>query len=233
MSFSKELRQEADSIFEGIFSHPFVRGIAAGEVPKESLIHYVKQDYEYLNAFMKVYGVAISKCTSREDMAMFNEQISFVLNSEIHPHHNFCEVAGVDYKDLHGYPLTPTADHYINHMLTVAYQGTLGEMLAVLLPCPWTYWEIGEKIIKDVHPTESHPFYEWISFYNDEACASTTLQFCERLDRWAEQSGTREKQQMRNAFLKSCQLEHAFWEMAYTEENWRAEGRHQMEGQLK
>ena len=61
MSFSKQLRQEADSIFEAIFAHPFVRGIASGDLQAEQLIHYVKQDFEYLNSFMQMYGTAISK----------------------------------------------------------------------------------------------------------------------------------------------------------------------------
>jgi thiaminase/transcriptional activator TenA len=223
MRFSEQLRQEADPIFEAIFSHSFVQGIAKGEVPKEALIHYVKQDYEYLNAFMKVYGIAISKAESREDMAMYNEQISFVLHSEVHPHLNFCEVAGVNYEDLQGESLAPTADHYISHMLSVAYRGTPGEILAVLLPCPWTYWEIGKKITDDVQPNESHPFYEWIRFYNDDVCASVTKQFCNRLDRWALTAGEHEKQKMKEAFLTSCRLEYAFWDMAYTEEKWQPE----------
>lgn len=223
MKFSEQLRQEAEPIFEAIFSHPFVRGIGEGDVPKEVLIHYVKQDYEYLNAFMKVYGLAVSKCDNREDMAMFNEQISFVLNSEIHPHHNFCEVAGVEYEDLQGEPLAPTAHHYITHMLTVAHQGSLGEILAALLPCPWTYREIGEKIMKDVQPDRAHPFYEWISFYSDEKCALITKSFCERLDHWAEEASEREKQKMKDAFLKSCRLEYSFWEMAYTQQQWQGD----------
>ena len=79
MSFSAELRREADPIFNAIFEHPFVLGIANGRFKKEQLIHYVKQDYEYLNAFIQIYGIAISKCQNRKDMEMFNKQISFML----------------------------------------------------------------------------------------------------------------------------------------------------------
>jgi thiaminase (transcriptional activator TenA) len=219
MTFSAELRKAADPIFQAIFEHPFVQGIANGDLKKEQLIHYVKQDFEYLNSFIRIYGIAISKCENREEMEMFNKQISFILNSEIHPHNNFCQAAGVKYEELQGFPLSPSAQHYIRHMLTVAYEGTLGEILAVLLPCPWTYWEIGRKLLLEVQPNPSHPFYEWICFYG-ERTDSITTKFCDRLDEWAKEANDKEKEKMKDHFLKSCQLEYMFWDMAYKLEEW-------------
>jgi thiaminase/transcriptional activator TenA len=220
MSFSAHLRQEADLIFEAIFQHPFVQGIANGDLKKEALIHYVKQDFEYLNAFARIYGIAISKCQTRKDMQLFGEQISFIFEGEAHPHNNFCRVAGVTYEELQGFPLAPTASHYVKHMLTVAHEGTLGEILAVLLPCPWTYWEIGKKLMKEVDPTPDHPFYDWITFYGKESMASLTEKFCKRLDEWALTAPEHEKKKMKDHFISSCQLEYMFWDMAYTVQEW-------------
>lgn len=219
MSFSVELRKEADPIFNAIFEHPFVQGIAKGDLKKEQLIHYVKQDFEYLNAFIRIYGMAISKCKDRKDMEMFNKQISFILNSETHPHHNFCQVADVKYEELQGYPLSPTAHQYIRHMLTVAHEGTLGEIIAVLLPCPWTYWEIGKRLLTEVNPDRSHPFYEWIHFYGNRTDSITT-KFCARLDELVKEATNIEKEKMEEHFLLSCQLEYMFWDMAYKLEDW-------------
>jgi len=219
MGFSAELRKEANPIFDAIFQHPFVRGIASGNLRKEQLIHYVKQDFEYLNSFIRIYGMAVAKCENREDMEMFNQQISFILNSETHPHNNFCQVAGVRYEELQGFPLSPSALHYIRHMLTVAHEGTLGEVLAVLLPCPWTYWEIGKRLLNEVKPDHSHPFYEWIHFYGNRTDSITT-KFCTRINEWAKEATEKEKARMKEHFLISCQLEYMFWDMAYKLEEW-------------
>lgn len=224
MSFSQQLRQEADPIFEAIFAHSFVQGIARGDLGKDQLIHYVKQDFEYLNAYIRVYGLGISKCTNRDEIVMFHEKIGFILNSEIHPHHNFCRVAGVTYEELQGYPLAPTSQHYIRHMVSVAAQGTLGEIYAVLLPCPWTYMEAAERIIRDVNPQEDHPFYEWIMFYGNQSIKPRMQALCARLDLWAETASEQEKRRMREHFLISCQLEYKFFDMAYTLENWPVPG---------
>lgn len=219
MSFTQELRRQADGIFQAIFQHPFVRGIASGSLQKEQLMHYVKQDFEYLNAYMRIYGIAISKCTDREEIAMFNEQIAFILHSETHPHQNFCAVAGVSYEEMQGFPLAPSAHHYIRHMLTVAHEGSLGEIIAVLLPCPWTYLEIGRKLVEEVKPTPEHPFYDWMQFYGNRS-SGITEKFSLLLDRWAEEATEAERRRMIGHFLQSCQLEYLFWDMAYKLEEW-------------
>ncbi len=219
MSFTQTLRQEAGGIFQAIFDHPFVKGIAEGNLEREQLIHYVKQDFEYLNAYMRIYGIAISKSTSREEIAAFNEQISFILHSEVHPHQNFCAVAGVTYEELQGYPLAPSAHHYIRHMLTVAHEGSLGEIMAVLLPCPWTYLEIGRRLLNEVKPDASHPFFDWISFYGNRG-EDATAKFRDRVDAWAERATAAERERMREHFMLSCQLEYLFWDMAYKQEEW-------------
>ncbi|MGM1050591.1 MAG: thiaminase II [Bacillota bacterium] len=219
MSFTQELRQKADGIFQAIYEHPFVRGIADGNLSKEQLIHYIKQDYEYLNAYMRIYGIAISKCRTRDEIADFNEQISFILHSEVHPYQNFCAVAGVTYEEMQGYPLAPSAHHYIHHMLTVAHEGSLGEIMAVLLPCPWTYLEIGRKLLDEVQPDESHPFYEWIYFYGNRA-EDAAANFRSRVDAWAQEATPAERERMAEHFMLSCKLEYMFWDMAYRQEEW-------------
>src|SRR5690625_5722186 len=92
---------------------------------KKELKHYIKADFGYLTAFMKLYGIALSKSAAREEIGFFNEKINFVLNSESHPHHNFCDHIGVGYDELQGYPLPPTADHYVKHMMYHAHTGSL------------------------------------------------------------------------------------------------------------
>jgi thiaminase/transcriptional activator TenA len=219
MSFSQELRKEADYIFEAIYQHPFVKGIAEGHLEKEQLIHYVKQDFEYLNAMIRTYALGIVKCSRREDMELFSTSIDFILNSEIHPHHNFCRVAGVKYEDLQGYALAPTARNYTRHMLNTAHEGSLGEIIAVVLPCPWVYLDIAARMLREYQPEESHPFYEWISFYGSQTEPRMNL-YLKKLDEIAESASEEEKARMKEHFIYSCQLEYMFFDMAYKIEEW-------------
>lgn len=221
MTFTEQLRKENDDLFEAIFKHPFVQGIGKGEVPREALIHYVKADYGYLTAFMHLYGIAISKAPSREEIAFYNKQIDFVLNSEAHPHNNFCDVIGISYDELQGYPLPPTADHFVKHMFYHAHTGTLAQLVAALLPCPWTYFEIGKELVKQYNPSKDHPFYEWITFYADPSVVE--LEMRAQLDKMVENADEDEINRVKEAFRRSCQHELGFWEMAYTGQEWPLE----------
>lgn len=223
MTFSEQLREKAAPVFEAIFQHPFVQGIGKGEVCSKALIHYVKADFEYLNAFVKAYGMAISRCTSREEMAFFSENIAFVFQSETLPHRNFCRVAGVDYESLQGHPLPPSAHHYVSHLKLTAREGSLGEIMAALLPCPWTYAEIGSRLMVEKQPDNTHPFYDWISFYSQPSMKELTDRLKTKLDACAAVAGIREKARMEAAFITSCHLEWRFWDMAYRQENWPLE----------
>ncbi|NIK11538.1 thiaminase II [Alkalibacillus almallahensis] len=220
MTFTEELRRENDDIFQAIFDHPFVRGLGEGELPDEAVAHYVKADYEYLNTFMQLYGTAVSQSKKREDIAFFQAQIAFVLGDEIHPHRNLCNYIGVPYEELQGFPLPPTADHYRTHMKSVATEGLLGKTIAAMLPCPWTYQEIGQELKKEFSPEPDHPFYEWIEFYADDSITYTTDYLLKRLNEEAEAASSEDRKLMKDAFRKSCQLEYAFWEMSYTLEGW-------------
>lgn len=220
MSFSELLRKESDHLYEAIYQHPFVQGIAHGNLSKSQLIHYVKQDFTYLTTFTRVYGIAIGKCTEREDIAFFHKQIEFVLNSETHPHHNFCRVAGVTYESLQGSVNSPTAVNYMQHMLTAAQFGTIGELIATVLPCPWVYLDIGQRIMRELQPEKDHPFYEWIAFYDGETVETLTKQFCAWLDRLAAEASPTERESMKQLFIRSCQFEYMFFDMAYRLEEW-------------
>nr|MDF9460291.1 thiaminase II [Bacillus pumilus] len=220
MTFSAQLRKETEPLFEAIYKHPFVRGLAKQESWKRnrSFITSNKMQNTYMH-LLKFMRLALSRCTDKEDIAFFHQQIAFVLDSETHPHQNLCRVAGVSYDELQGASLAPSAHHYIHHMPQVAQEGTLGEIIAVLLPCPWTYWEIGKRMLSDVRPDPSHPFYEWITFYGG-LTDSITVELCKRLDQLAEGASEKEKEKMKQHFILSCQLEYKFWEMAFTVEEW-------------
>jgi thiaminase/transcriptional activator TenA len=217
VSFSHDLRQQAAPIFDAILHHPFVRGIATATLTREQLAHYVQQDFQYLTVFCQIYGLAIAKATSREDMALFHQRMGYVLHSETHPHHNFAEVAGYQLDELTHGTLLPTSRNYTRHMLHVAYSGSLGEILAALLPCPWTYWEIGVQLKEEVTGEPAHPFQPWIDFY---AGSETTQQLVQRLDQWAAGAHADERARMADHFLTSCRMEYLFWEMAYNLEAW-------------
>lgn len=214
MSITAEWRERADAWFEQNYKHPFVEGIRKGQLPKESLIHYVTQDRMYLQVYMKLCGLGIFQSEEREDIDFFDQIIHIIQDEESHPHRNLCEVAGVTPESITPAPLAEAAQQYIQHMIQAGQKG-FAHLLAAMLPCPWVYQEIGRRMLKEEHVNEEHPFYPWISFYGRTSTFDTTAYIRQRLDQLVPRMGKSEQEELYRIFVQSCQHEVAFWDMAY------------------
>ncbi len=115
---------------------------------------------------------------------------------------------------------SPTNTAYINHLLKIAYSGTLGENVAALLPCMWTYMEIGE-ILRGMGGYRGHPYYEdWCTAYDSSEYASLVEMYIDLVDEIGAVSGKYLKDKMRAHFNQSMKYEYMFWDMAYEMEEW-------------
>lgn len=218
--FSAELRRRCDGLFERFYAHPFLRGLADGTATRESVLHYVGQDNQYLTAFIRCYGLGLAKSPDREWMTWFRDNVTFLLDDETHPHHVLCQAFDVDYAAVQADRMAPTAQAYINHM-TVSGYDSLGVLMAALLPCPWTYIWAAQRQQAEAPVAQGNPFRGWWEFYAGAECGELLVQFVARVDALAEQAGAAERARMASAFEVSCEYEIAFWEMAHTQQRWQ------------
>lgn len=218
MGFAAEQRERCDHLFQAFYEHPYLRSLADGTASRESVLHYVGQDNQYLTAFIRGYGQGIAMSPDREWATWFRDQVTFLLEDETHPHHVMCEAFGVRYEDVQTDRMAPTAQGYINHMM-LAGQDSLGVLMAALLPCPWTYIWAAQRQLAEAPVAKDNPFRGWWEFY--AGAGELLKEFIDRLDRLAEQAGPTERSRMARAFEDSCHYEIRFWQMAWTQETWR------------
>lgn len=221
MSFTEELRRRNDDLFVAFWEHPFLRGLHDGTVPRESVIHYMGQDHQYLSAFIRCYGLGISRSPDRTWMAWFADHIRFLLEDEQHPHRVMCQAVGISYDSVRQQELAPSAQAYVDHMEVSAHD-TLGVLLAALLPCPWTYIWAGTRAMNEDPPVPDNPFHGWWAFYGSDELQGRLSDFCARVDFLADHAGPAERERMARAFALGCHYEVRFWQMALSLEEWRA-----------
>jgi thiaminase/transcriptional activator TenA len=217
-AFTEELREKAELIWKANLQHPFVTGIANGEISLECFKYYVLQDSYYLSHFARVQALGASR---GEDLYTTSRLAAHALGTseaELALHEKFIKQLEVTDEELANFIPAPTAYNYTSHLYRVAESGSLGEIIAAILPCYWIYHEIGEKY-KDATPDEPI-FQEWIGTYGDEWFAELVHEQIKRLDELAENASVTERNKMTNHFLLSCQYEYLFWEMAYKMEHW-------------
>jgi thiaminase (transcriptional activator TenA) len=216
MKFTDSLRRKADELWQQSFQHPFVIELANGTLPTEKFAHYVLNDSYYLTVFAKVQSLGAAKTNDLHTIGRMAFHAESTINAEQALHETFFKILGIT-RDPDFLP-SPTAYRYTTHLLSVAAQGTLGEVIAAILPCYWLYYEIG---IQNQDATPNHPIYDkWIATYGDEWFEKLVKEQISRLDELADKADEQEKQRMERHFLISSEYELAFWEMAYRLEKW-------------
>jgi thiaminase/transcriptional activator TenA len=218
LRFSDALRREADPLWQASFEHPFVTGIADGSLPLASFRYYVLQDNYFIWCFSRLKGLAAAKAPDFITAKRYAVQIQATYRRECLVHEEFLRQLGVGETEKRATPPAPTTYAYTSHLLRVGYEGSLGEIIAALLPCHWLYYEIAQRF-HQAQPTVSI-YRQWIDSYSTDWVAEVVRDNVERLNALAEQAGPEERERMRRHFLTSSRYEWMFWEMSYRQEQW-------------
>jgi thiaminase/transcriptional activator TenA len=216
--FHEYLREKARPIWEAIFAHPFVRELGAGTLSRERFLFFVRQDYLYLQDFARALCLGGAKADSLETLDMFADHVATVVRVERHLHGNFARKLNLAPEELAQTARAPVTQAYTRHLLAVAQGGTLGETVAVVLPCYWIYWEVGKRLSPSL---PSDPLYaEWIQAYSAEGFGAHVEQQLRLVDRLGKDASAGEKERMQEHFGQSSRYEYLFWEQAYRQEKW-------------
>ncbi|MBE4906802.1 thiaminase II [Bacillus luteolus] len=221
MTFSQEIRKEANSIWEASFDHPFVTGIADGTLSLESFRYYVLQDAYYLSHFARIQALGAAKAEDLHTTNRLAIHAQGTYEAELSLHENFSKRLGITEEERQNFVAAPTAYAYTSHLYRAAYSGHLGDIIAALLPCYWLYYEIGERLQGS---TPAEPIYqEWIEAYGGDWFRELVEEQINRLDELAEKVTEEDRKRMKEHFMISSQYEYSFWEMAYRLEKWPVE----------
>lgn len=221
MKFSQILYKKVSDIWRKTHQHPFVTGMGTGELPKESFIRYMKQDFVYLLDYAKMFAYGAIKARNIETMAKFSKLLNETLNGEMDLHRQYARKFGITNEQLEETKPTPINLAYTRYMLTVAENGSLLELVSALLPCMWSYWEIGKMLAEKYPESMEHPLYgEWIKMYSSEEFGALATWLIDLLDVLAEQLPDRELDVIAEHFLTTSRFEYMFWDMVYRGDDW-------------
>lgn len=224
MGFSDSLREGASATWERIFSHPFVAGIGDGTLPVDKFRFYVRQDYVFLVEYARALSLGVVKASTLERMTLFSDLAQATLHDEMSLHRAYADSFGLTPRDLEDTTPAPTTYAYTRHILHAGLAGSEGELLAALLPCMWTYPEIGRRLAPNLPAVrEREPLYaKWIEAYAEPEFADLAARIRAQLDACAADAGAAERERVRRNFDLSSKYELLFWEMGLTAEQWPA-----------
>lgn len=219
MSFSQHLRAVADDIWEAQHAHPFVTGIGDGTLDLEKFAHWLRQDYLYLIDYARLFGAGMLKAPNLELMNTMAQMGHEILHTEMDLHRSYVAEFGITTDQLEAETKAPTCQGYTDFLLRTATVGDFPELMGALLPCIWGYGEVGERLSARGLP-EDDRLRRWIEMYASEEflqlsewCRSATDEVCDGLPADA-------VRRVEEAFVTSSRYELAFWQMAWSGEEW-------------
>jgi thiaminase (transcriptional activator TenA) len=181
-------------------AHPFVRGIASGELPRARFVAYVEQDAWFLTAFARAYALAIAKAPDLRTMTTLRGLLDGALE-ELDLHRGYAQRWGAD---LDPEP-SPATLAYTDSLLRVAWSEPLPNILAAMTPCMRLYADLGQHLLPEAAPDS--PYREWCETYADPGFEELA-QSLERLLDQVDDGSTAIAAHYHQAML----LEHAFFD---------------------
>ncbi|MBO9128842.1 thiaminase II [Bacillus sp. 165] len=228
MKFCEELFEKVQPIWERSHNHPFVVGIGKGTLEVDKFRFYIVQDYLYLLDYAKVYAIGVVKAYDLKVMSKFAMLLDSILNGEMNLHRRYAKRLGITIEELEGAKPSAINLAYTNYMMSVSQHGTLAELIASLLPCMWSYWEIGKRL-NEKPGANTHEFYgEWIWGYSSKEYGQLCVWLIDLLNALAEGKSKNELARLEEIFLNMSRFEYLFWDMAYRKEMWDFEREYTM-----
>jgi thiaminase/transcriptional activator TenA len=221
-SFSKQLREKTDPLWAAIFQHPFVQGIGDGSLARDRYVFFLKQDYIYLIEFSRVFALASAKAQSLLDMGYFAALLHATLNTEMELHRKTCGEFGISASELEKTEPALITLAYTNLLVKTCYEGTLPDILAVLLPCAAGYVEIGQHLKAKGLPTDPH-YRNWIETYSSLEFAEFAEWLKSRLDKQTDGGTAEQQEHWYRLYLASSRFEYLFFDMSWKKEIWPGE----------
>ncbi len=158
-SRSDSLWQQNRVLAEAALAHPFVRGIASGELPRARFGYYLGQDAAFLDAFCRAYALALAKSPDQDGLIAFRELLDASAD-ELRLHRGYAARWGVD---LHPVP-DPATSAYTNFLLAVAALEPVGHIAAAMTPCMRLYAYLGQQLAAQTKPESA--YREWVMTYS-------------------------------------------------------------------
>lgn len=219
MSFTNDLTDVAEPIWDAILDHPMVVELGAGTLDEEPFRYWVRQDYRYLVDYARSFAHGTAKAPDLDRMGTFAELLETTIDSEMDLHRAYAAEFDISEEELEATEPSPTTRAYTDFLVRVAATGTFGDLVAALLPCMWGFNETGNRLAEGGLP-EDDRYAEWVRTYSGDEFTERAEWCKDLMDDVAERANQRERDRFRELFRTSARYEYRFWDAAWRREEW-------------
>jgi thiaminase/transcriptional activator TenA len=220
-SFADEVRASAADAWRIYVEHPFFAAIADGSITFEQLRFWLEQDLPYLADYEFVRERIVARVQADRAFAALAPSIAtpdwvdVAGKAEVGFEQELLEMIGAGQQVIRRFDARPAREGYMNHIVRAGYEGTLGEMVAALLPCEWGFTEMAARLeidrVDDLHPALDR----WIAYYTSDEQRQNTDASVALLERVGELAAVEERERIKKTFLLSVRHQIAVLDAAW------------------
>jgi thiaminase/transcriptional activator TenA len=216
---SAEFRRRSARIWDSILSHPFVKGIGAGDLARDRFEFYLKQDYAYLADFARVLALSAAKSDALPEMGFLARLLHTTLEIEMDLHRKTCADFGIAAAELVSVERSLITTAYSDFLVRTCYEGSLTDTLAALVPCEAGYAEIAASL-KNRGASPSGHYRLWIDTYSSAEFRELAEWVAGRLDERSAGASPEDLARWYRLYVTSARFELLFFDMAWKKELW-------------
>jgi thiaminase/transcriptional activator TenA len=198
-------------------NNKFIAEMNDGSLPIDKFIYYLKQDHIFLKEFCSF--LANARAAEQPSLRKWFEELHYsTVNYEMQ-----MQKKVLDSLELFGAikissPAKATLN-YISFLRKVSASRSVEETVSAMAPCPWSYFEIAQKILLscncDQNNIRTEAYQKWIEFYSSKESQKQVEYLKSQLGSLYDNGSMSKKLVMEYHFSIACQYEHDFWNMAY------------------
>jgi thiaminase len=218
MSFHEECLVRAESIWNAMLRHRFLKETAEGLIGDAVFGNWMQQDYLFVEEGVRFIAVLCS----RAPLSIARPLTSAIpaLQAELELFESMASQKKISFQNL---KTTPTCHAYVQFMLATAHSASFEEGFALLYGAEKAYFDSWLWVRQNL--THESPWLPFIERWSSDAFREWVSWIEVTLDGLADHSSPSLKEKMIEVFLLTGQYELRFWDMAFQGESWPALGR--------
>lgn len=215
--FTDRLRLKAGEQWERVINHRFTKELASNTIDKQVVLkRYLIQDHRFLDSFTVLLASIIAHLPTLEDRIPGAQFLAVITGPENTYFERCFKALNISCEERKNTPNAVVTAEFCNLMREVALHGSLGEMLAVIIVCEWSYLSWGQ-IVTQSNLVERKDFvtYEWVDLHSGDAFEKVVEYFRSNLDHLELTLDDAGRETCEKRFLQAVDLEERFFEYSY------------------
>ncbi|KII89421.1 hypothetical protein PLICRDRAFT_160775 [Plicaturopsis crispa FD-325 SS-3] len=219
--FTRLLIRGTEKVWKEYVEHDFVKLLGKGTLPRESFLHFIRQDHIYLKYYGRAYGLLAAKSTSYASIASAATVMLHVVR-ESEMHRSFCAKWGITETELDKTPESSATSAYGAYLLDAGLRGDSMTLILALLACLLGYGEVGLWLKKESTKegtwmqVDGNPYQKWIDDYSGEDYQNAVKTGLETIEARAaaDPPSPARLEEWKEVWERCTRLEKNFWDMA-------------------